>query len=220
MYPRFLQIVLDITTENKGRYLALTLTKKLFANMKRGYAGDIVLLLPAMMAGVAVDQGEGSAQLAEPHHTPVDPISSTSQPPIPSPVQSPPHSPYQSPPHSPHHLPPHSLYQSPPHSPYQSPSHSPPQSPPHFSPPRSYEAPLPEGNTSGSAEDSVQLKEFMVLVPNLVTRINSLEKELKDTKHTLGTAVLKLVKKVKTLETALKRKSKKVLISESEGEES
>ncbi|GJW25624.1 putative ribonuclease H-like domain-containing protein [Tanacetum coccineum] len=50
--------------------------------------------------------------------------------------------------------------------------------------------------------------------------INSLEKELKDTKQTLGNAVVKLVKKVKSLETALKRKSKKVLISESEGEES
>ncbi|GJU96103.1 hypothetical protein Tco_1320859 [Tanacetum coccineum] len=56
----------------------------------------------------------------------------------------------------------------------------------------------------------------LVLVPKLVTRINSLEKELKDTKQTLGNDVLKLVKKVKTLETTLKRKSKKVLISESE----
>ncbi|GKG42377.1 hypothetical protein Tco_0476675, partial [Tanacetum coccineum] len=58
--------------------------------------------MPAMLAGVAVDQGEGSAQPAEPHHTPVDPISSTSQPPIPSPIlpppHSPPHSPLQSPP--------------------------------------------------------------------------------------------------------------------------
>ncbi|GJU00089.1 hypothetical protein Tco_1110427 [Tanacetum coccineum] len=72
----------------------------------------------------------------------------------------------------------------------------------------------------GRVEDSVQLKELMVLVPKLVTRINSLEKELKDTKQTLGNVVLKLVKKVKTLEIALKRKSKKVLISESEGEES
>ncbi|GJZ74759.1 hypothetical protein Tco_0639224, partial [Tanacetum coccineum] len=97
---------------------------------------------------------------------------------------------------------------------------SPPQSSPHISPPRSYEAPLPEGNTSGSAKDSVQLKELMVLVPKLVNRINNLEKELKDTKQTLGNVVLKLVKKVKTLETALKRKSKKVLISELEGEES
>ncbi|GJZ73917.1 hypothetical protein Tco_0638063 [Tanacetum coccineum] len=55
----------------------------------------------------------------------------------------------------------------------------------------------------------MQLKELMVLVPTLVTRINSLEKELKDTQQTLGNAVLKLVKKVKSLETALKRKSKK-----------
>ncbi|GKD14269.1 hypothetical protein Tco_1198676 [Tanacetum coccineum] len=138
--------------------------------------GDIVPLLSAMLAGAAVDQGEGSAQPAEPHHTHVDPISSISQPPIPS--------------------------------------------PPHFSPPRSYEAPLPEGNTLGSAEDSIQLKELMVLVPTLVTRINSLEKEFKDTKQTLGNVVLKLVKKVKSLETALKRKFKKVIISESEGEES
>ncbi|GJX61373.1 hypothetical protein Tco_0294273 [Tanacetum coccineum] len=197
MYPRFLQIILDITTENKGRYLAPTLTKKLFANMKRGYAGDIVPLLPAMLAGAAVDQGEGSAQPAEPHHTPVDPISSTSQPPIPSP-------PHPSPP---------------PHSPLQSPPHSPPFSPPHFSPPRSYEAPLPEGNTSGSAEDSMQLKELMDIVPKLVTRIETLETELQQTKTTYGKAVLTLVKRVKLLEKALKRKTQKVVISESEGEE-
>ncbi|GKA60979.1 hypothetical protein Tco_0760386 [Tanacetum coccineum] len=81
------------------------------------------------------------------------------------------------------------------------------------------QAPLPEGNTSGSAKDSMQLKELMVLIPTLVTRINSLEKELKETKNTLGNVVLKLVKKVKSLEKALKRKSKIVLISKSEGEE-
>ncbi|GKB25591.1 putative ribonuclease H-like domain-containing protein [Tanacetum coccineum] len=84
---------------------------------------------------------------------------------------------------------------------------------------RSYAAPLFEGNTLGSAEDSMQLKELMVLVPILVTRINSLEKELKDTKHILGDAVVKLAKKVKSVETALKRKSKRVIVSESESEE-
>ncbi|GJZ77390.1 hypothetical protein Tco_0642062 [Tanacetum coccineum] len=125
-------------------------------------------------------------------------------------IKSPHHSPLQSPHHSP--------LQSPHHSPLQSPHHSSPQSPPPL-PPRSYQAPLSEGNTLGSAEASMQLRELMVFVPTLVTRINSLEKELKDTKQTLGNAVLKLVKKVKSLETALKRKSKKVLISESEGEE-
>ncbi|GJS76652.1 hypothetical protein Tco_0726533 [Tanacetum coccineum] len=46
------------------------------------------------------------------------------------------------------------------------------------------------------------------------------DQELKDTKQTLRNVVVKLVKKVKSLETALKRKSKKVLISELEGEES
>ncbi|GKE75677.1 hypothetical protein Tco_1537718 [Tanacetum coccineum] len=126
--------------------------------MKRGYAGDIVPLLPAMLAGAAVDQGEGSAQPAEPQHTPVDPITSTSQPPHPSL----PHSPL---PHSPpfHHL----------------------------------------------------IIHHLDLIKHLF-----LKKELKDTKQTLGNALLKLVKKVKSLETALKRKSKKVLISDSEGEES
>ncbi|GKD86324.1 hypothetical protein Tco_1357478, partial [Tanacetum coccineum] len=66
----------------------------------------------------------------------------------------------------------------------------------------------------------MQLKELMVLVPKLVNRIGSLEKELKETKQILGNVVLKLVQKVKTLETVLKRKSKKVLISESESKES
>ncbi|GKF84546.1 hypothetical protein Tco_0249444, partial [Tanacetum coccineum] len=76
--------------------------------MKRGYAGDIIPLLPAMLAGVAMDHGEGPAQPAEPHSTPVDPLPSTSLPP---------HSPHQSPPHSPHQLPPLSPFESPPYSP-------------------------------------------------------------------------------------------------------
>ncbi|GKA11454.1 hypothetical protein Tco_0691000, partial [Tanacetum coccineum] len=80
-------------------------------------------------------------------------------------------------------------------------------------------AAIDQGNTSESAEASIQLKELMVLVPSLVTRVTSLEKELKDTKQTLGNDVLKLVKKVKSLEKALKRKSKKEIVSASEGEE-
>ncbi|GKF98774.1 hypothetical protein Tco_0297557, partial [Tanacetum coccineum] len=99
---------------------------------------DIIPLLPAMLVGVAMDQGEGSAQPAEPHPTHVDLLPSIS-----SPLQSPPHSP--------------------PHSPHQ----SPPFSPPHFLPPRSYEAPLSEGNTSGSTEDSMQLKELMDIIHKL-----------------------------------------------------
>ncbi|GKF00320.1 hypothetical protein Tco_0023670 [Tanacetum coccineum] len=99
--------------------------------MKRGYAGNIIPLLPAMLVEIAVNQGEGSTQPAEPQHTPVDPISSTSQPHIPSPLQ-------------------------------QSPTHpSLPFSPPYYSPPGFYEAPLHEGNTLGSAEDSSLVRESM-----------------------------------------------------------
>ncbi|GJZ69841.1 hypothetical protein Tco_0633391 [Tanacetum coccineum] len=140
--------------------------------MKGLFARDFVPLLPTMLAGAVMDLGEGSAQPVEPHHTPVDPIPSTSQPPIPLPLHSPPHSP------------PHSTLQSLPHSPHQ----SPPFSPPHYLPPRSYEAPLPEGNTSGSAEASMELKELMDIVPKLVTRIVTLETELQQTRTTYGKA--------------------------------
>ncbi|GJW87464.1 hypothetical protein Tco_0162804 [Tanacetum coccineum] len=84
---------------------------------------------------------------------------------------------------------------------------------------RSHEAPLPEGNTSGSAEDGLQLKELMAIVPKMVTKIDSLEKELQQTKNTYGNAVLTLVERVKFLNAALKRMSKRVILSDSEDEE-
>ncbi|GJZ42237.1 hypothetical protein Tco_0589123 [Tanacetum coccineum] len=136
------------------------------------------------------DQGEGSAIPAEPQHTPVDPVPSTSQPPTPStnePLPQP--------------------------------------SPPRQSDrqdteiPQSHDTPLHDVNTSGSVEDSLKLKELSLLVPKLELKIGSLEKELKETKQTFGNAILTLVDRVKSLEVALKRKSKKVILSESEDEE-
>ncbi|GKC59461.1 hypothetical protein Tco_1087059, partial [Tanacetum coccineum] len=150
---------------------------------------------------------EGSAQPTEPHPTPVDPLPSISSPlpsphhpspPPHSPLHSPPHSPLQSPPHpsSPPHSPPHSLLQSPPHSLPHSPHQSPPFSPPYF-----YHL------------------ELMDIVPKLVSRIETLETELQQTKTTYGKAVLTLVKRVKILEKSLKRKTHKVVIYGSKGEE-
>ncbi|GKC48318.1 hypothetical protein Tco_1066040, partial [Tanacetum coccineum] len=49
MYPRFLQLILDSQTENKHPHLAMTLTKKIFGNMKRGFRGVPRPLLPAML---------------------------------------------------------------------------------------------------------------------------------------------------------------------------
>ncbi|GJV90043.1 putative ribonuclease H-like domain-containing protein [Tanacetum coccineum] len=170
--------------------------------------GERVPLLPAMLEGAFEDQGEGSAIPAEPHHTPIDPIPSTSQPSIPSTTE---------PPHS-----------SPPSVGVETEGAATTTSGLdagmdsgniHESPLRSHEAPLPEGNTSGSVEDSLQLKELMAIIPKMVTKIDSLEKELKETKQTLGNVVLTLVKKVKSLEVALKRMSKRVILSDSEDEE-
>ncbi|GKB48549.1 hypothetical protein Tco_0899302 [Tanacetum coccineum] len=195
MYPRFFQMILGITSVNNGKYLAPTLTKKLFENMKRGYAGDYVPLLPAMLAGATEDQGEGSAIPAEPQHIPIDLVAdeattigvrvgtegaTTTTFGLDAGLDS---------------------------------------SNIHESPLRSYEAPLHESHTSESAEDSLQLKELMVLVPKLVTRIANLEKDLHQTTTTYGKAVLTLVERVKSLEVALKRKTKKVVVSDSEDEE-
>ncbi|GJZ35734.1 hypothetical protein Tco_0581551 [Tanacetum coccineum] len=53
----------------------------------------------------------------------------------------------------------------------------------------------------------------------LMTGIDNLEKQLKETKQTFGKAILTLVERVNTLEVALKRKTKRVLLSDSKGEE-
>ncbi|GJU03959.1 hypothetical protein Tco_1114297 [Tanacetum coccineum] len=74
-------------------------------------------------------------------------------------------------------------------------------------------------NTSGSVEDSLKLKELSLLVPKLELKIGSFKKELKETKQTFGNVILTLVDRVKSLEVALKRKSNKVILSESEDEE-
>ncbi|GJR82938.1 putative ribonuclease H-like domain-containing protein [Tanacetum coccineum] len=136
--------------------------------------GDIVPLLPAMLAGAAVDQGEGSAQPAEPHPTLVDPIPSTSHSPHPSPQ-------HQSPPHSPLH---HSPYQSPPHSPH----HSPPQSSPHFSPPRSYEAPSYEVCCKEKSTDKQEFRGGRSMAKKIDTRLDA-EEEINTGREEINTGI-------------------------------
>ncbi|GJX10619.1 ribonuclease H-like domain-containing protein [Tanacetum coccineum] len=75
----------------------------------------------------------------------------------------------------------------------------------HFSPPQEHA----QGQTT--ADDLLQL------VPQLMTRVDNLEKDLKQTKLTMGSAIMKLVKKVKKLEGILKRRN--VVLSDSEEEE-
>ncbi|GJR32928.1 hypothetical protein Tco_1109160 [Tanacetum coccineum] len=75
----------------------------------------------------------------------------------------------------------------------------------HMSPPPSHE---PEIQASRSSEESEQLRNLMDIVPRLESRVKSLEKELSETKQTLGTEIFKLNEKVKKLEDKLRKKRK------------
>ncbi|GJR33498.1 hypothetical protein Tco_1209182 [Tanacetum coccineum] len=109
MYPRFLQLILDIQTENKHPYLAVTLTKKIFGNMKRGFRGAPRPLLPAMLLVATTNPSAGQEHpdvaQSQPSSSTI-PVPSTSLPPEQSPPPIPtllsqPTSPTPSPAHEP-----------------------------------------------------------------------------------------------------------------------
>ncbi|GKD59827.1 hypothetical protein Tco_1297336, partial [Tanacetum coccineum] len=185
MYPRFLSMSLDIQTENKHPYLAVTLTKKIFRNMKRGFRGVPRPLLPAMLLVTNPNAGQ-----AHPDVAPSQPSSFTLPVPSPSspPVQSPPPIPASTPTPIPetNPEPTEHTYEEP------SPAHQ------YFSPPQEH-------------------FQGQMTLDQLMTTVDSLEKDLKQTKLTMGSAIVKLVKKVKKLKGILKRKN--VIFSDSEEEE-
>ncbi|GJU46219.1 hypothetical protein Tco_1203485 [Tanacetum coccineum] len=82
MYPCFLQMVLDIQTDNKHPYLAVTLTKKIFGNMKRRFRGVPRPLLPAMLPVVDSIAGQEvpSVTQPQPSSTEIPPPPPTTQP--------------------------------------------------------------------------------------------------------------------------------------------
>ncbi|GJZ87220.1 hypothetical protein Tco_0658830 [Tanacetum coccineum] len=199
MYPRFLQLILEIQTENKHPYLAVTLTKKIFGNMKRGFRGAPRPLLPAMLLVATTNPSAGQEHpdvaQSQPSSSTI-PVPSTSLPP----VQSPPPITTPIPASTPTPIPetdPEPMehtFEEP------SPAHQ------HFSPPQEH------------AQGQMTVDDLLQLVPQLMTRVDSLEKDLKQTKLTMGSAIVKLVKKVKKLEGILKRRN--VVLSDSEEEES
>ncbi|GJT86789.1 hypothetical protein Tco_1068506 [Tanacetum coccineum] len=230
MYPRFLQIILNIQTENKHLYLAVSLTKKIFGNMKRGFRGAPRPLLPAMLlvatnpnAGQehdAVAQSKPSSPTPPPIPTPTPPpIPTPTPPPIPTPT--PPPIPTPTPPPIPTPTSPPIPTTSPTPIPISTPSPTPiPDTEPtpfehiyeepspvhqHFSPPQE------------QAPSQMPMDDLLQAVPKLMSRIDSLETDLKQTKLTMGNAIVKLVKKVKKLEGFLKRRN--LVLSDSKEEE-
>ncbi|GKF14924.1 hypothetical protein Tco_0056386, partial [Tanacetum coccineum] len=75
----------------------------------------------------------------------------------------------------------------------------------HFSPPQE------------QAPSQMPMDDLLQAVPKLISRIDSLETDLKQTKLTMGNAIVKLVKKVKKLEEFVKRRN--LVLSDSEEEE-
>ncbi|GJY24738.1 hypothetical protein Tco_0398396, partial [Tanacetum coccineum] len=74
----------------------------------------------------------------------------------------------------------------------------------HFSPPQE------------QAPSQMPMDDLLHEVPKLISRIDSLEMNLKQTKLTMGNAIVKLVKKVKKMEGFLKRRNSVLTDSEEE----
>ncbi|GKC81544.1 hypothetical protein Tco_1137261, partial [Tanacetum coccineum] len=122
--------------------------------------------------------------------------SSSSPPPLPSPTPTPIPTPTSPPPPPPPETEPPTdehIYEE------QSPVHHP------FSP------------SQTQAPSHMPTDDLLQTIPKLISRIDSLELDLKQTKLTMGNAIVKLVKKVKKLEGFLKRRN--LVLTDSEDEE-
>ncbi|GJR74040.1 hypothetical protein Tco_0086405 [Tanacetum coccineum] len=182
--------------------------------MKRGFRGVPRPLLPAMLLVVVVDQSAGPADQAEDQPSSSAPLPSSSHPPVisatiasePTPVAEP-TTHHTSPSPEPDNEPTEHIFEQP------SPEHQP------LSPRQETEVPQSQDPTHPHVPEArtMTVEDLLHLVPNLITKVDSLETELKQTKLTMGKAIVKLVKKVKKLEDILKRRH--VVLTDSEDEE-
>ncbi|GJU08833.1 copia protein, partial [Tanacetum coccineum] len=83
--------------------------------------------------------------------------------------------------------------------------------------PMPHESPLHSVYSLGHNEGSLSLSELTVLCTNLSNKVTSLEEELARTKQTYGTALTKLIKRVKKLEQTARRRIGIVVSDDKEG---
>ncbi|GJT21943.1 hypothetical protein Tco_0891880 [Tanacetum coccineum] len=227
MFPRFLQMILEIEHKITKQYHAFKLTSKMFANMRLNFQGDHMPLLGTMLPPAqAAIAGASSGEVA-----PSDPQT------VPKTITEPDHS------HDHASTPPRlttttssapETEQGPSSDPHIASSLRPHESAPdlftstnvedetmggslHTSPPRSTQAP-PKGTTSGGAEDLDKLTALSSLVSTLVQKVNTQESELKAHKLLFKEVVGKLVQKVKLLEDKLKGRKRKFVMTDSDKE--
>ncbi|GJY75912.1 hypothetical protein Tco_0481028 [Tanacetum coccineum] len=206
MYPRFIQICLDMQRhqlqQHTRSYTVPSLSMKVFNNMKRpqGYSSRRLLYIPTMLDATALF---------------TSPSIITS-----SPSHSPEHSPSPTPSPSPEPTPDHTIAAVIQPSPTQpSPTLLSPGAEHNF--PTPHDSPLHAVHSHGSDEGSLTLKELMDLVTKLSDRIGVLEDDLRNTKTTYSSAITKLILRVKKLEARVKigkaRRQARVVLSNDEG---
>ncbi|GKD53604.1 hypothetical protein Tco_1286991 [Tanacetum coccineum] len=188
MYPRFIQICLDMQRnqlqQHTRTYLVPSLSMKVFNNMKRptkGYSGQEVALFPTMQI------------VPEPSTSPLRITS------LPSYSHEPSHSPTPSPSPTPDHT---TAAVSQPSPTQPSPTQPSPGAEHHLPTPN--ESPIYAVHSHGSDEGRLKLNELTDLVTKLFDRIGVLEDDLKTTKQTYSSAFTKLILRVKKLEAQIK----------------
>ncbi|GKE64694.1 hypothetical protein Tco_1518855, partial [Tanacetum coccineum] len=164
MYPRFIQICLDMQRhqlqQHTRSYPVPSLSNKVFNNMKRptkGYSRQEVSLFPTML------------DVTEPSTSPSRIASSPSPSPEPLPSHSPTHSPSPAPSPTPEHI-------------TAAPTQPSPAAEHHLPTPN--ESPIHAVHLHGSDEGRLKLNELIDLVTKLFDRIGILEDDLKTTKQT------------------------------------
>ncbi|GJS05548.1 hypothetical protein Tco_0322056 [Tanacetum coccineum] len=229
MYPRFLQMILNIETRNTKPYRAFRLTSKMFANMRLNFHGDPMPLVASMLAPAQpaiAGESSGEAEPSVPPNVPktvtetVHSHEQVSTPPRPAPTNTDAQVNEQGPFSDPN---------------FESTSTQAHDSIPDpdpstnvedeslggtffATPPRSNAAP-PKGTTSKGAADPINLTALCTLVCEQGKKIKNLESELQAHKLLFKEVMGKLVKRVKFLESKLKARGRKVFVSESDTEE-
>ncbi|GKB15203.1 putative ribonuclease H-like domain-containing protein [Tanacetum coccineum] len=247
MFPRFLQMILDIEPRNPKPYHAFRLSSKMFANIRLNFHGDHMPLVAAMLPLPQSAIAAGTSGEAPPpnpqtdHDTVTEPVYQTASPhnhgspssrPTPTSLAAQLNKPVSKPPRPIPTSPSAQVnQQGPSFDPYVDFSSKASDSNPDLnvaddplggsffaSPSRSTAAP-PEGTTSGGAEDLRHLTALSTLVSEQGKKIGSLESELQSHKLLFKDVMGKLVKRVKFLESKLKARGRNVILSESDKEE-
>jgi hypothetical protein len=210
LYPRFLQIILDIQTNDHTHLPVKGLSRKLFTQIKFKFNGVIRPLLPAMLPGGNPPDGAAADVAADAPVNDAPDASASVTPDFQTPPSPRPPTPVPSP----------QFTRQPTPSPLR----------PHYedsadvdldySPPRTTDAPNTTDIPVDEAEGPVTLTSISALLNKYVTKVEHLEKDLQFTKLNLGKAVLTLVGRVKKLETKLKAGKRKGVVYESDDESS